>query len=528
MADRINERFQLERAIEESPEGVWYRGTDEKTQKAVLIATLTPAADEWTREGFEKFQELGRRVSHPAIARFVESGRTADDSAYLVIDLPSGPTLADRLLITPPLTAHELVRMSISLLDGLQAAHRQGIVHGDIEPGAILVTGEGRATLTRFGLNRAAAIARRIPSFDGVKLARSKRMAAPEILAGEQPTVASDLYSIGAILYEALAGKGHRAEPSPDAEPLGLREVRPQVPGALAEVVDRLLSNDPSARPDSASTVRRELTQAMMKAPTIAKLKVATAIEEPTPEPTQQLNIDDLEQEMGYGPIGEESATPPATAPEADGALQAGSERTTVEIADDAASLARRDAGDSDDAREAAPAQAPARAESGADGGPAKKRAALIAIAILVLIVLGLVFAMSGGDDEVPPVAPELQDEKVGETIEPSRAAEETKAGAAGASNEASEGDKAGTPDAEAAQKAEAAEDASEVTEANKAEAPKPEEPKVEAPPAKNTSTMRSSTAMSATSMSTTSTNSTSMTSTSMSSSGGLKTNPGF
>ena len=489
MADRINERFQLDRAIEESPEGAWYRGTDEKTQKAVLIATLTRAADEWTREGFEKFQDLGRRVSHPAIARFVESGRTEDDSAYLVIDLPAGPTLADRLLITPPLSAHELVRMSISLLDGLQAAHRQGIIHGDIEPGAILVTGEGRAALTRFGLNRAAAIARRIPSFDGVKLARSKRMAAPELLRGEQPTIASDLYSIGAILYEALAGRGHRAEPSPDAEPLGLREVRPQVPGALAEVIDRLVSNDPEARPDSASTLRRELTQAMMKAPTIAKLKVATAIEEPTPEPTQQLNIEDLEQEMGYAPPARQVEAPPSelAAPVIDTSVEA-----RDEAEERAAAPAAKPAADSPSRAPAAALDAEGREE------PAKKPTAILAIAILVIIVLGLVFAMSGGDEEAPPEAPQdpqgqevgqKGDQEIDEKIEPAAKAPEPE------------------PEPEPEPKSE----------------PEPEP----AAPTKAASTMSSSTMSASTMSSSSTTSSTTMSSSSMAS-GGLKTNPGF
>lgn len=105
MAERINERFRLERVVEEGPEGSWHRGVDEKNDKPVLVAITTRAADEWTRAAFEKLQEVGRRVSHPAVAKFVEAGTTNEGSGYVVVDLPTGPTLADRLLSTPPTTS---------------------------------------------------------------------------------------------------------------------------------------------------------------------------------------------------------------------------------------------------------------------------------------------------------------------------------------------------------------------------------------------------------------------------------------
>jgi eukaryotic-like serine/threonine-protein kinase len=391
MADRINQRFRLERVVEEGPEGSWHRGVDEKNEKPVLVATTTRAADEWTRSSFAKLQEVGRRVSHPAVARFIEAGTTEEGSPYVVVDLPTGPTLADRLLITPPLSIHELIRMTISVLDGLQAAHRQGLVHGDIEPSSIVVTGEGRACLTRFGLNRAAAVARRVPCFDGIKLARSKRMSAPEVISGEAPTVASDLYSIGAILYEAIAGRGHRRDEAPDAEILPLRDARAQVPAALAEVIDGLLSNDPSARVDSASTLRRDLTQAMMKAPTVAKLKVATAIETPTAEPTQQLDIEDLESQSGLqDALAASEAPPPATSPSAD-APQA---EPSVVLADEP----RRAAASHEPA---APTKAPTSEEK-------SKAPLLIGLTIAVLIIIALVSMLGGGDEasEAAPTAP--------------------------------------------------------------------------------------------------------------------------
>lgn len=380
MSDRINERFRLERVVEEGPEGSWHRGVDEKNEKPVLVAVTTRAADEWTRNAFAKLQEVGRRVSHPAVAKFVESGATESGAAYVVVDLPSGPTLADRLLITPPLSIHELIRMTISVLDGLQAAHRQGLVHGDIEPGSIVVTGEGRACLTRFGLNRAAAVARRVPCLDAMKLARSKRMAAPEVIAGEAPSVASDLYSVGAILYEAIAGRGHRANESPDAEALPLRDARAQVPAALAEVIDALLSNDPAARPDSASTLRRDLTQAMMKAPTVAKLKVATAIEAPQAEPTQQLDIEDLEQPQGTlsdALAASPTEAAPATAPAAPA-------EPSVVLSES----------------QRPPAAEPARPVPAAKPAEEKSKAPLVIGIVIALLILVALVSMLGGGDE--------------------------------------------------------------------------------------------------------------------------------
>jgi eukaryotic-like serine/threonine-protein kinase len=280
--------------------------------------------------------------------------------------------------------------MTISVLDGLQAAHRQGLVHGDIEPGSIVVTGEGRACLTRFGLNRAAAVARRVPCFDGIKLARSKRMSAPEVISGEAPTVASDLYSIGAILYEAIAGRGHRRDEVADAEVLPLRDARSQVPAALAEVIDGLLSNDPSARAESASTLRRDLTQAMMKAPTVAKLNVATAIETPKAEPTQQLDIEDLESQSGLQDALAASEAPPATSPAAD----APRAEPSVVVADAAPRAAASP-------EPAAPAKAPASEEK-------SKAPLLIGLTIAVLIIIALVSMLGGGEEasEAAPVAP--------------------------------------------------------------------------------------------------------------------------
>src|SRR5690606_34009779 len=142
-----------------------------------------------------------------------------------------------------------------------------------------------------------------------------------------------------------------------------------------------LLANDPASRPDSASTLRRDLTQAMMKAPTVAKLKVATAIEAPQAEPTQQLDIEDLEQPQGtIGDTLAEPAQQPATAPA---------------VAQAEASVILSES-------QRPPAPEPARPAPVAQQKPAEEKSKaplFIGIALVVLILIALV-SMLGGDDD--------------------------------------------------------------------------------------------------------------------------------
>jgi serine/threonine-protein kinase len=185
---------------------------------------------------------------------------------YIVMEYVAGRSLQDRLDRVGPPSVPAVVRIAMQAARGLAAAHSQGLVHRDVKPANILLeNGVERVKLVDFGLARAADDASLTHS--GV-VAGTPLYMSPEQARGEAVDARSDLFSLGCTIYAMCAGHPPFRADSPlavlrritDEQPRPLREVNPEVPAWLEEVVGRLLAKDPADRPDSAADVADHLT----------------------------------------------------------------------------------------------------------------------------------------------------------------------------------------------------------------------------------------------------------------------------
>src|SRR5215213_11802195 len=219
------------------------------------------AADRFLRE-----IRLASLLTHPNIARLLDSGEK-DWLVYYVMSYAEGPTLRERLDGSPQLTIAETLRVGSDLLDALAHAHGHGIIHRDVKPANVVLSSEG-AVLLDFGIAR-AVIASGTDQLtrSGIAVGTSTYMSPEQITAVTDIDHRSDLYSMGCVLYECLAGQApfvhrneavvlqlHLTQPAPD-----VRTLRSDTPPELATAIAKALSKAPNDRWRSAAEMRETL-----------------------------------------------------------------------------------------------------------------------------------------------------------------------------------------------------------------------------------------------------------------------------
>jgi len=187
------------------------------------------------------------RVSHPGVVQVYDlvawGGRE-----WIVMEALSGTTLAQAIRLEGSLSVERVVDIGLRLLEALQALHREGVIHGDLKPSNVQLSGTGRPVLTDFGL---ASGPRDAASGEHAYFGGSPPYMAPETVLTGTRSVASDLFSLGATLYEAAEGRRPFDKDSPIATALAVLSdsPTPAVHGTpLGEVIDGLLIKDPHGR----------------------------------------------------------------------------------------------------------------------------------------------------------------------------------------------------------------------------------------------------------------------------------------
>jgi serine/threonine-protein kinase len=278
---------------------VW-EGRDEVLNRPIAIKMLLTrlAIDATLRERFRREAVTAARLVHPGIVAifdagievFEEDGTGADaalgwlreragteldgpdrpSTAYMVMELVQGETLRDLIAHAAPLSPEVAVAVTAQVADALAYAHARGLVHRDIKPANVLLSDEGaglaRVKVADFGIAKATAASSSDLTATGTLLGTPKYLS-PEQVEGKEPDARADLYSLGVVLFEMLAGRppfsaatdmatalAHVQQPAPRLE-----EARPDVPKGLAELVGALLAKDPADRVPSAGAVRSSL-----------------------------------------------------------------------------------------------------------------------------------------------------------------------------------------------------------------------------------------------------------------------------
>jgi serine/threonine-protein kinase len=260
-------RYEVEREIGKGGNARIFLARDSAGQ-CVALKILHPellvsvAADRFLRE-----IKLASRLDHPHIARLLDSGER-DWLIYYVMSYVEGATLREYLDSSYRLSVVETRRIAGDLLEALAHAHGLGIIHRDVKPANVVVSAEG-AILLDFGIARAVAASGTDQlTRSGIAVGTSTYMSPEQITAAANIDYRCDLYSVGCLLFECLAGQPpfhhrneatvlqlHLTQPAPD-----VRTIRPDTPAELAQAIARALAKNPDDRWPSALAMREALS----------------------------------------------------------------------------------------------------------------------------------------------------------------------------------------------------------------------------------------------------------------------------
>jgi len=246
-------RYRLLERIDEGGAGEVWRARDSKLDRDVAVKVLGPGADDAFRARFADEARRAAAVVHPNVVTVFDEGRDGAD-AFMVMELVPGKTLRDLVAERGPLPPHEVSRIVSQVAAALDAAHAAGVVHCDVKPANVIVDPRGIAKLTDFGIARAAR------DKDEQELLGTARYIAPERVEGGEVTAQTDVYGLGLLAYELLAGQpvfeGRSSEELVRKRLLGpppsLRNRRIGVDGRVDAVLARALAVDPQRRYASA------------------------------------------------------------------------------------------------------------------------------------------------------------------------------------------------------------------------------------------------------------------------------------
>jgi len=260
-------RYRVERELGHGGMATVYLARDEELHRPVALKVLAEhlAGDETFRARFVREARLAGRLSHPNVVQVYDAGET-DGQPFIVMEYVAGKTLAECGRLAPDRVAE----LGAQACAGLQHAHDAGLVHRDVKPGNLLLRDDGVLKIVDFGIARAAEATRHTQV--GTLLGTAAYLA-PEQIAGEDATRASDVYSVGAVLYELLTGRlpftfdslAELAAKQADGVITPVGDLVPSVRPELEAAVMHALAREPQFRPESAAELGQELTGTIEK-----------------------------------------------------------------------------------------------------------------------------------------------------------------------------------------------------------------------------------------------------------------------
>ncbi len=274
-AQTIAGRYELIRPLGHGAMAVVDLAHDTELDRLVALKRLAEnlARDEDVRRRFLREARLAARLSHPNVVRVFDVGEDGG-RPLIAMEYVEGETLAELIARRGQLPAAEAADLGVQACAGLAAAHAAGLVHRDVKPQNLLLSGDGVLKLGDFGIAFGAEGTRLTAA--GTVLGTAGYLA-PEQARGEQVTAAADIYGLGAVLCELLTGEPPRApgslaelgRPGASRAPELLGRT-PGVPPELAAAVLDCLAERPEDRPESAAALARRLAPAAPEAETLA------------------------------------------------------------------------------------------------------------------------------------------------------------------------------------------------------------------------------------------------------------------
>jgi serine/threonine-protein kinase len=294
-----------------------YRGYQESIDRSVAVKVL-PAGLLHDPHFLARFLNEARvlaRLTHPSILPLYDFGE-ANGMPYIVMPLMTGGSLADRLQ-RGPMSPNEVARLLVPIGQALDFAHQQSVLHRDVKPNNILFDQHGNPYLADFGIAKAMESTM---SLTGTGIIGTPDYLSPEQARGDALDHRSDIYSLGVVVYQALTGQTvfkattpvgvifkHVSEP-----PRPPRELRPDLPEGVEQVVLKALAKDPGERYQSATEFARAFATAVSTAPT-ARAEAMATLAQP-PQAQGPVEAPSLSTPLGAPPAGA-GPQPPAAPP---------------------------------------------------------------------------------------------------------------------------------------------------------------------------------------------------------------------
>jgi len=265
----LGNRYEILEKLGGGGMAIVYKGRDTYLNRYVTVKVLRPefTSDEDFISRFRREAQAVASLSHPNIVNIHDVGQE-EGVHYLVMEYVRGDNLKAIIKKKGRLFPAEAVRIAVQVCEALEHAHQNNIVHRDVKPHNILITHDGRAKLTDFGIAMEATSGT-ITRSDTI--VGSVHYLSPEQVRGETATARSDIYAVGILLYEMLTGKQPYSGDTPIAvamkhiqeTPPPVDEVNPDVPPELAAVVMRAMEKRPEQRYGSAGELARHLELAL-------------------------------------------------------------------------------------------------------------------------------------------------------------------------------------------------------------------------------------------------------------------------
>lgn len=261
----LGARYELAGLLSDGPIFAAYSARDRQSGRDVCVRVVKPpfGSEAQFVDGLAAVVAKYRAVSQPGIETISDVGRDGG-SAYMVGELTRGPTLGERIRKLAPFSVPVSVGTAISICHALDALHRAGLVHGDVGGQNLVVMANGEVRLQLAGIWEAYSAS---PSAGAMVLPAMAPYLAPEVSSGGQPSRSSDVYAVGVLLYELLAGRQpyyadtpiatamkHASTPTPR-----VRAINPSAPAVLDEIVAKAMAKDPRERYATAGELLADL-----------------------------------------------------------------------------------------------------------------------------------------------------------------------------------------------------------------------------------------------------------------------------
>jgi serine/threonine-protein kinase len=264
MIEILNDRYQLDKQLGEGGMAIVYQASDLMLERTIAVKILRKdfSKSKAFQERFKEEARAAANLTHPNIVTVHDFGFD-NDRLYIVMEHVPGTDLKQIIKKSGPLPIDHASRLFIQACAGLGYAHRAGLVHCDIKPHNMLITPDHRLKVTDFGIARALASVKHDEQSQAIW--GSPAYFSPEQAAGRAPSPASDVYSLGVVLFEMLTGELPFNDPSPQElallhryeTPPSPREINPEISPELEEIIIKVLSKEPSSRYRTADQLGR-------------------------------------------------------------------------------------------------------------------------------------------------------------------------------------------------------------------------------------------------------------------------------